>query len=314
MNIQQLQYVLAVAEYRHFEQAADKCCITQSTLSTMISKLEDEIGIKIFDRKKKPVQLTNEGALIIGQIKNITAQIDQLQELTKEIKGEIAGSLTLSVIPTIAPFLLPLFLQDFALKFPNLQITVREETTTEIERKLKSRELDIGIVSIPLNNAELLEYRLYDEPFLYFDALQTSKKTIKARKIKLDNLCLLEDSHCMRTQVLQFCDFISEQSNTILNFEYKAGSIDSLLRFVKANNAATLLPLLAVRDFSKSEKLHLRNFDAPVPYRSVGLVVHRHFVKKKLLHVLQQEIMQKVTPILKKQVEIDGKMLYPLAN
>jgi LysR family hydrogen peroxide-inducible transcriptional activator len=117
----------------------------------------------------------------------------------------------------------------------------------------------------------------------------------------------------MRTQVLQFCDFISEQSNTILNFEYKAGSIDSLLRFVKANNASTLLPLLAVRDFSDQEKTHLRNFDDPVPYRSVGLVVHRHFVKKKLLRVLQQEIMQKILPILK-QVDMEGKMLYPLPN
>jgi LysR family hydrogen peroxide-inducible transcriptional activator len=313
MNIQQFQYILAVAEYKHFEQAADKCCITQSTLSTMISKFEDEIGFKIFDRKKKPVQLTNEGTVVIGQIKNVLIQIDQLQELTKEIKGEIAGTLTLSVIPTIAPFLLPLFLQDFALKFPGLKITVREETTAEIERKLKSRELDIGIVSIPLNNKEFEEYRLYDEPFLYFDAVQTSRKNIEANKIKFENLCLLEDSHCMRTQVLQFCDFISEQSNTILNFEYKAGSIDSLLRFVKANNASTLLPLLAVRDFSDQEKTHLRNFDDPVPYRSVGLVVHRHFVKKKLLRVLQQEIMQKILPILK-QVDMEGKMLYPLPN
>jgi LysR family hydrogen peroxide-inducible transcriptional activator len=313
MNIQQFQYVLAVAEFKHFEQAAEKCFITQSTLSTMISKFEDEIGFRIFDRKKKPVQLTNEGTIIIGQLKNIVTQIEQLQELTKEIKGEMAGTLTLSVIPTIAPFLLPLFLQDFAVKFPNLKIIVREETTAEIERKLKSRELDIGIVSIPLNNKEIEEHRLYDEPFLFFDAVQTSKKSIKARKIKMENLCLLEDGHCMRTQVLQFCDSLSDQGNSMLNFEYKAGSIDSLLRFVKANKASTLLPLLAVRDFSKHEKSHLRNFDSPVPYRSVGLVVHRHFVKKKLLNVLQQEIMQKIAPIIK-QVDVQGRMLYPLQN
>lgn len=313
MNIQQFQYVLAVAEYKHFEQAAEKCCITQSTLSTMISKFEDEIGFKIFDRKKKPVQLTNEGLVVIGQIKHVLIQIDQLHELTKEIKGEIAGSLSLSVIPTIAPFLLPLFLQDFALKFPNLRITVREETTAEIERKLKSRELDIGIVSIPLNNKEFEEHRLYDEPFLYFDAMQTSRKTIDANKIQFENLCLLEDSHCMRTQVLQFCDFVAEQRSTILNFEYKAGSIDSLLRFVKANNASTLLPLLAARDFSEHDQMHLRRFEKPIPYRSVGLVVHRHFVKKTLLDALQNEIITKITPLIE-PFDAEGKMLLPQLN
>jgi LysR family hydrogen peroxide-inducible transcriptional activator len=139
MNIQQFHYILAVAECKHFELASEKCFITQSTLSTMISKFEDQIGIKIFDRKKKPVQITSEGLLVIEQLKLITNNIDQLNELVKEIKGELKGSLTLSVIPTIAPFLLPLFLQDFASKFPNLKITVREETTVEIQRKLKAR-------------------------------------------------------------------------------------------------------------------------------------------------------------------------------
>ena len=127
MNIQQFNYILALAEFRHFELAAEKCNITQSTLSTMISKFEEEIGIEIFDRKKKPVQVTKEGSTIIEQLKIITTDIDQLKELTKEVKGEIKGNLTLSVIPTIAPFLLPLFLQDFAAKFPNLNIVVRED-------------------------------------------------------------------------------------------------------------------------------------------------------------------------------------------
>lgn len=313
MNIQQFQYILAVSHYKHFEQAAEKCCITQSTLSTMISKFEDEIGFKLFDRKKKPVQLTREGAVVVDQLKNIVNQINQLHEITKEVKGEITGTLTLSVIPTIAPFLLPLFLQDFAVKFPNLKISVREETTAEIERKLKSRELDIGIVSIPLKSSEIEEFRLYDEPFVFFDAVQVSTHNIKATSIRMENLCLLEDGHCMRTQVLQFCDYAAEKSNSMLNFEYKAGSIDSLLRFVRSNKATTLLPLLAVRDFSEQEKLHLRNFDAPVPYRSVGLVVHRHFVKRNLLSALQNEIMHKIAPLLQ-QSDVQGRMLFPVLN
>lgn len=312
MNIQQFQYILAVAEYNHFEIAAEKCCITQSTLSTMISKFEDEIGFKIFDRKKKPVQLTNEGKIILEQLTIIVNNIDQLKEITNEVKGEITGSLTLSVIPTIAPFLLPLFLQNFANKFPNLKIKVREETTSEIVRKLKSRELDIGILSVPLNDKEIIEIKLYDEPFLFFDAENEMNEHITFKNIKMKNICLMEEGHCMRTQVLQLCDYDDNQLGSLLNFEYKAGSIDSLLRFVKANKATTLLPHLATIDFSDNEKMHLGNFISPVPYRTVGLVVHRHFVKKKILDVLKQDIIEKITTIIS-QINIEGERLDPIS-
>ena len=311
MNIQQFQYILAVAEFRHFELASEKCHITQSTLSTMISKFEDEIGFQIFDRKKKPVQITNEGLLIIEQLKLITNNIDQLKELAKEIKGEINGNLSLSVIPTIAPFLLPIFLQDFASEFPNLNIVVREETTAEIQRKLKSRELDIGIISIPILDKELEEVKLYDEPFLFFDAGNSKSKNLSVASVKLENLCLMEEGHCMRTQILQLCNENFRISNSKLNFEFKAGSIDSLLRFVKAYNGTTLIPCLAAHNFSDLDKIHISNFTSPVPFRTVGLIVHRHFVKKKLLKSLQQMITDKIAIILPQNL-IEGKMLNPV--
>ncbi|MGY6562172.1 MAG: LysR substrate-binding domain-containing protein [Luteibaculaceae bacterium] len=312
MNIQQFQYILAVAEVKHFELAAERCFITQSTLSTMISKFEDEIGIKIFDRKRKPVQITLEGALIIEQIKQIQNNIDQLTELTKEIKGEISGSLALSVIPTIAPFLLPLFLQDFAALFPNLKITVREEHTSEIQRKLKSRELDIGIVSTPLNDPQLLEFDLYKEPFLFYDANTTHPEPINVDAIDLSNLCLMEEGHCMRTQVLQLCEESLTNSNSKLNFEYKAGSIGSLLGFVRVNKGSTLLPYFATLGFSNQEKMHLSEFSGSVPYRTVGLVVHKHFVKNKILDILEKTITNKIAALLPR-MEKKGKMLNPLA-
>lgn len=312
MNIQQFKYILAVEEHKHFEIAAEKSHITQSTLSTMISKFEDELGIRIFDRKKKPVQVTNEGEVIIKQLKVIVNNIEQLKEITKEVKGEITGTLSLSVIPTLAPFLLPLFLQDFASKFPNLSIKVREEPTSEIMRKLKSRELDIGLLSIPLNDKEIVELKLFDEPFLYFDAKAATPKNVSANKIKVENLCLMEEGHCLRTQVLGLCEVNATQSASKLNFEYKAGSIDSLLRFVKANKASTLLPYLATQEFSLQEKEHLSEFKAPIPYRTIGLVVHRHFVKKKLLEALQREIIKKVSFIIP-QLDLEGEMLLPVA-
>lgn len=310
MNIQQFQYILAVAETKHFEAAAEKCFITQSTLSTMISKFEDEIGIQIFDRKKKPVELTREGLAIIEHLKIISKDIDILKELVNETKGEIKGKLSMSVIPTVAPFLLPMFLQDFAKRFPFLKITVREQTTSEIIQQIKSRQLDIGIVSVPIFEKDILEYELYNEPFVFYNAGKKSKRAVTVDAINLSNLFLLEEGHCMRTQVLKLCENLNKGKSS-LNFEYKAGSIDSLLRFVKTNKASTLLPYLSTLDFSPSEKKHLSQFAAPVPYRSIGLITHRHFVKKNLLDILQKEIISKTKTVLPNRSQ-KGEMLEPV--
>lgn len=311
MNIQQIQYVLALAETRHFERAAERCFVTQSTLSTMISKFEDELGLLIFDRKKKPVSITHEGEQLIEQLKKIDREIHSLNEVTQEIKGEMKGNLSISVIPTIAPFLLPLFLSRFAFKFPELNIEVKEQTTSEILRLIKSRDLDIGIISIPIDDEEITEVHLYDEPFVYFDTKTIQANKIQSHDINLSTLCLLEEGHCMRTQILELCDSYEQQLHSMLNFRFLAGSIDSLLRFVRANQASTLLPYLASIDLSPEEKKKISEFEAPIPYRTVGLVVHKHFVKHKILDMLKMEIKGQVMPKLPK-MEKHGKMLRPL--
>ena len=311
MNIQQFNYILAVAQHKHFEIAAEKCFISQSTLSTMISKFEEEIGLKIFDRKKKPVQITAEGALLIEKLKEITNQIGQLKELVKEVKGEIKGRVSISVIPTVSPYLLPLFLQDFAKKHPLLKLEVREQTTEEIIRQLKSRDLDIGIVSTPLDDALLVEKELYREPFVLYDKQSTTKKSVSVKTIDTSNLWLLEEGHCMRTQALQICSVKKSQPSRIENIDFKAGSIDSLIRFVNANNASTLLPYLATVNLPTREAKHIRTFITPVPIRTIGLVVHRHFVKNKVLELLKQEIEEKIKQVLPKAM-MKGEVVRPI--
>lgn len=298
MNIRQFEYILAVAAVRHFELAAEKCFASQSTLSTMVSKFEEELGITIFNRKKKPVEITAEGEVIIEQLKAIQSQIGVLNELAKEFKGEVNGNLTVAVIPTIAPPLLPLFLQSFAQKFSQLQIEIREQTTSEIIRLLKSRELDIGIVSVPIDDPDLIEIKLYDEPFLLMDCGSRYSNPVQTDALNPADIWLMEEGHCMRTQIINFCDMDKNYCNTHLNFNFKAGSIDSLVRFVKANQASTLIPFLAASSLPESDQLQLRNFQPPVPVRSVGLVVHRHFVKRRVLYFLEQEILKQVKPIL----------------
>ncbi|MBS1760574.1 MAG: LysR family transcriptional regulator [Bacteroidetes bacterium] len=294
MNIQQFQYVLAVAEHRHFETAAEKCFVAQSTLSTMISKFEEEIGISIFDRKKKPVAITKEGVVILKQLKVIIGEITRLDEMADELKDTIKGVLKIAVIPTIAPFLLPLFLQDFAKKHPQLMIEVKEKTTNEIIHQLKSRDLDIGIVSIPLQDDELSERFLYKEPFVLFDASGKTKKKLTAKEWKPENIWLLEEGHCMRNQVLEICNTREPEKDSSFNINFKAGSIDSLVRFAKANKGQTLLPYLAQTNFTMNEKKFLSHFKNPVPYRNIGLVAHRHYARKKIITLLQDEIIAKI--------------------
>jgi LysR family hydrogen peroxide-inducible transcriptional activator len=241
----------------------------------------------------------------------VVREIDHLIELTKEMKGEIKGDLSISVIPTIAPYLLPLFLQRFASQFEHLNIKVKEQTTSEIIRQIKSRELDMGIISIPVNEKDLVEVKLYDEPFVFYDADIESHEKVSVEGLNLNNLCLLEEGHCMRTQVLKLCDAHKKRLSSKLNFEYEAGSIDSLLRFVRANGASTLLPLLSTLDLPESEHRHISPFAAPIPFRTVGIVVHKHFVKKRLLKLLQANLLENVGAVLK-NTELEGEQLLPV--
>ena len=299
MNIQQIEYVIAVSELKNFGKAAAKCFITQSTLSTMISRFEEEIGINIFDRKTKPVSITQEGAAVICQLKAISREIRTLGEVVQTLKGELSGELKIGIIPTVAPFVLPKFLNDFAKKFPKLNFVVSEITTKNITDLLEKRELDVGIVAIPLKHDEFVEIPLYNEPFVLYDSLQKSSiQKVLIEELDFERFWLLEEGHCLHTQVKKICEFDSCENKAEVNFDFKAGSIDSLTRFVKINKGQTLLPYLATLDFTEKDRKKLRAFQFPVPVRTIGLLIHKHFVKKQILELLQLEIQDKILPLL----------------
>ena len=176
MNIQQLKYTLAVAELKHFGLASAQCFVTQSTLSTMIGKLESEIGVKIFDRTTKPVSVTQEGTVLLDQMGIILKEVDNFSESVKGLKGEMSGEVKIGIIPTIAPYLLPHFLSDFAGRYSQLQFSVTELTTDSIVEKIKTREIDIGIVALPLKDTDLVEHPLYNEEFVLFDCSYTGRE------------------------------------------------------------------------------------------------------------------------------------------
>ncbi len=301
MNLQQIKYAIAVAEEQSFGKAAQKCFITQSTLSTMIAKLEGELGVQLFNRRRKPITTTKEGGAILQQLRIISKELDTLEEVVSDLKGESNGELQIGVIPTVAPYLLPLFLNDFVVQHPSIRFIISELTTSNIIRGLEDRTLDIGILSTPLQHDMLEELPLYSEPFLLFDKAQPpTKKSIQVKDIDQNRLWLLNEGHCLRTQVETICNWDAQRDNH-WNLEYKSGTIDTLMKFVRKNHAITLLPYLATLDLPKADLPYLHPFADPQPAREISLVVHQHFVKKRILTAIQQSVQQVVVPLLGEQ-------------
>lgn len=298
MNITviQLEYIVALDTYRHFASAAEHCFVTQPTLSMQIHKLEEELGVLLFDRSRQPVVPTELGEIIIAQARKVLQESKRIETIIQEFKGEVSGSLKLGIIPTVSSYLIPLFINKFSKKYPNLILQIEEDFTENLLQKLKSEKLDAAILATPLHNALFNEYPLYYEPFVIFAAKGHSalqKKVINPGDIVMNELWLLQEGHCMRNQVLNICSD-KQPANKMANFEFKAGNIETLKKIVELQKGITLLPELATYDFNHKQKGMVRYFKAPEPVREISIVTHRHFVKKNIIEILSQAIIKAV--------------------
>lgn len=303
MNLQQLEYIVAVDKHRHFQRAADECCITQATLSMMIKKLEEELEVILFDRSKQPVVPTETGKEIITQAKVILKETSHLKQLANDTKAEVKGQIRIGIIPTLAPYLLPLFLYNLLKNNPNLKVKVSELNTDQIVEQLEKDHLDVGILATPINVEGLKEYPLFYEKLVVFVSDKETtlkKKFILPEEIDVNRLWLLEEGHCLRSQMMNLCE-LRKKNTDFGNLEYEAGSIESLLKIVEMNNGITVVPELAVINFDTKQKKQIREFKAPVPVREISLVTYRHFVKTKLLEVLADEIKTGVEAFIPQQ-------------
>lgn len=292
MNFQQLEYIVAIDKHRHFVAASEHCNITQPTLSMMVQKLEDELGMRIFDRTKKPVEPTKVGIEIIKRAKRILAESESLVTFAKEIKGEITGELRIGIIPTLAPYLLPLFLKNFIEKYPTINIFIKEIVTDDIILKLKAGELDIGILATPTNEKYLIEIPLFEEEFFVYTSQNlppNNKKYLLPSDLDLKKLWLLEEGHCLRNQIFNLCELQSNQ-NEISNLHYEAGSIETLINMVDRQSSLTIIPHLAALNLKENQRDKLREFAAPKPVRQISLVVSSNFPRLKLINELKSEI------------------------
>ena len=291
MNLQQLEYILAIDTHRHFARAADACHVTQPTLSMMVLKLEDELDVKIFDRGKQPVVPTEIGGLIIDQARGILNQIKQLKETVYQQKNEVAGDFTLGIIPTLAPYLVPLFVRSFLAHYPKVRLKIVEYTTEILAEKLKKGLLDAGILVTPLHNDNLTEIHLFDEAFVVYSSYHFDKQYLLPEDLNPNELWLLQEGHCFRSQIMNLCEL---RRNSNAAFEYESGSIETLKQLVDNQNGITILPDLATLNLSDSQRLKIKQFATPPPVREVSIVVQRDYVRLGLVQALRTEILANI--------------------
>ncbi|MFN7099983.1 MAG: LysR substrate-binding domain-containing protein [Flavobacterium sp.] len=291
MTITQLKYVLAVAEYKNFTLAAEKCFVTQPTLSMQIQKIEEELSIQIFDRTKKPIQLTDIGQKIVNQAKNIVVEADRIQDIVEQQKGFIGGEFRLGIIPTIMPTLLPMFLNNFIKKYPKVKLIIEELNTSEIITKLNNGHLDAGIAATPLLEEKIKEIVLYYEPFVAYipeTHHHFQKNEIEVGDLNLDEILLLQDGHCFRDGILNLCK--SGDRNELNHFQIESGSFETLIKLADEGLGTTLLPYLHTLDLKEKDKAKLKHFKEPKPAREVSLIFPKNELKIQIIDALRSTI------------------------
>jgi len=300
LTLVQLEYIVALDNYRHFAVAAEKCFVTQPTLSIQIQKLEDTLSVIIFDRSKHPVEPTEIGLKIIDQARLILSESKKIGALIDDEKHEIRGEIKIGVLPTLAPYLIPLFVSPFVEKYPLTSLQVSEFTTDTLISNIKNDQVDVGLLISPIQDPELVEYSLFYEPFFVYVSHRHplyKNQTIDPEGLQTDGLWLLNEGHCFRNQTLNIChtDLKKQSNNRVL---YESGSLEALKKMVDKRGGFTLLPELFMLDMSKDDKSKVRSFKDPVPTREVSMVVKKSFMKKNLLEALHKEILNCLPPIL----------------
>lgn len=289
MTLQQLEYIIALDKYRHYVKASEACYISQPNLTMQIKKLEEEIGLKIFDRESKPIKPTEMGEQILARARQILSDVDEMKDFVSGNKNSLTGEYTLGIIPTIAPYLLPIWLPKFIAENKDTKLIIKEMQTSEIIRDLKNGKIDLGILATPLSEKNIRETPIYNEPFLLYinknDPL-SSQKSIESGDVDSENLLILDEGHCFRDQTLKICKDLPKNRNR--NFELSSGSIEALIGLVEQGLGYTLIPKLAT--YARQFIGEIRNFSNEVPVREVSVVTSNNFSKEKLIDTIHDSI------------------------
>ena len=285
MNIQQLEYLVAVDKYKHFGKAALACFITQPTLSAMIQKFEDEVDVKIFDRTTHPIRTTDLGIQIISEARKVIDAINELKSKANLLNNVLAGKVNLGIIPTVSSFILPTQIFAFLEENPKIELNVKEMTTENIVKSLKSGELDAGIIATPFDAAsEFYQDFLFNEELMLYSSETDTKKDsfVVPEEINSDKVWLLEEGNCLRSQFENICN-LKENTLKPKNLEFLASNVNTLIQMVDKVGGITILPELAIPQLSTEQKTKISRFRAPFPYREISLIYYKPTYKQKIL-------------------------------
>ena len=292
ITLTQLEYIVAIDEYRHFDTAAEKFFVTQPTLSMQIKKLEDELGVIIFDRSRQPVVPTDLGAKLIEQARMTLSATQRIKEIIQEEQQEVEGTLKIGIIPTLAPYLLPVFIGPYIRKYPAVKVEVEELVSEEIIRRLKRDMLDVGLFVTPYHDEKIVERPVFYEEMLVYahpDCELLKKKEVGHEDIVTSDIWMLGNGHCFRNQVVNLCEMSASQHKN-LPFEFESNSLETLMRIVDVEGGFTLIPELALQYMSPEKKKQVRSIANTKPLREVSVIYSRHFTKQRLITLLCDEI------------------------
>lgn len=294
MTLTQLSYIVAVDTRRHFGRAAEHCCVSQPTLSMQIQKLEEDLGIQIFDRSRKPVVPTDLGSHVIEQARLVLRESERIPDLISEASGKMQGTLRIGIIPTLAPYLLPHVMPAFTKKYPRVELVIRELITDQIIEGLKLETLDAGLVATQVDKASIETQPLFNEPFVGYISPNhrfAKQEFVQADQLSLDDLWLLKEGHCFRDQVLQVCGEESQACGATRSLVFESGNLETLRKMVDRAGGMTLLPYLATLYLTdKQMEQHIRPFGMPVPRRQISIVYRRAYLKKHLIDAYTEVI------------------------
>lgn len=295
-SLVQLEYIAAVAEHRHFGKAARACHVTQPTLSQQVRKVEDDLGMVIFDRVKKPVVLTPEGEAFLEQARLVLREHGRLKEIARARSGEVAGEFRLGVIPTVSATLVPQFLERFAGKYPKVDLHIDELKTEDILEALRQDRLDAAVLATPIPGGGFDEDPLYYEPFkLYVSRGHPLARKETCTKADLDGegLWILNDGHCFKDQVIRYCSIVPERLPAFRNVHFRSGNLDTLRRLVRQGHGYTLIPAFMTSYMGDAEVwAHVRAFAPPEPAREISLVCRRGHWKQSITRALKESILR----------------------
>ena len=294
MTIIQLEYFLAVANCGSFSQASDHCFVTQPSLSMQVKALEEELGVILLDRSKKPVIPTEAGRVVLDQIRNVLKEFNTIREVVAEMKGETAGKMRLGVIPTIAPYILHKFIPAFAKKYPKVELEIREMVTADIVEALKKDRIDAAIVAGGTCGDGIIEQELFNDRFYIYVAPNhplIERSNIRIEDIDPSELILLSPGNCLRDQIIELCQATREMPR---HYAFESGSLDTLMRIVDCTGCVTVIPEMALEYIPAERKKQVKTLSKGAASRKIALAVRRTYVKSSIVNALIKTILSEL--------------------